>query len=35
LWRWEQGMRAPKGKLAVVADAILGIVEFPVSSERR
>jgi len=28
-------MQAPKGKLAVVADAILGIVEFPVASERR
>jgi len=28
-------MRAPKGKLAVVADALLGIVEFPFPAERR
>ena len=35
LWRWEKGMRVPKGRLAVVAKAILGMVEFGVASERR
>jgi transcriptional regulator with XRE-family HTH domain len=35
LWRWEQGMRTPKGRLGVVAEAILGVVEFRAASERR
>jgi len=34
LWRWEQGMRAPKGRLAVVADAILGVVEIVATLNR-
>jgi transcriptional regulator with XRE-family HTH domain len=34
LWRWEQGIRAPKGRLAVVVDAILGVVELDVALNR-
>ena len=34
LWRWEQGMRAPKGRLTVVADAILGVVEIDAALNR-
>jgi transcriptional regulator with XRE-family HTH domain len=34
LWRWEHGMRAPKGRLAVVADAILGVVEIDAALNR-
>jgi transcriptional regulator with XRE-family HTH domain len=34
LWRWEQGMRTPKGKLAVAADAILGAVQIAAALDR-
>ena len=34
VWRWEQGMRTPKGRLAVVADAILGVVEVATALDR-
>jgi transcriptional regulator with XRE-family HTH domain len=34
LWRWEQGMRTPKGRLVVVADAILGMVEVAAALDR-
>lgn len=34
LWRWEQGMRTPKGRLAVVAEAIFGIVEIAAALDR-
>ena len=34
LWRWEQGMRNPKGRFVVVAKAILNVVEFAATLDR-
>jgi transcriptional regulator with XRE-family HTH domain len=34
LWKWEQGIRTPKGRLAVVADAILGAVAIAAARDR-
>lgn len=34
LWRWETGMRTPKGRLAVVADAIFGVVDIAAARNR-